>query len=256
MLLEKIERMKKHFSVFLVFISFILGCASTGTVESTKIAPSEIYQEYSISARRNQTNVSAIFREDGALGTTVDLDAPSKIEHNGKEMRENPPSFLKGTTYYDEVSRFEPAHKFVYTDSAGKIYQNEIRLEPLEISGDSFNLSGAGTNRIPVSRPVGASETIIVSLTSETAPPPKETNTNANTNPDDAPTYSFTVPANLDETRAAFIIEPSLLKKFAPGKAHLSFEVRKEVTATQMTNKGGKMTFSYESASVAVNVLN
>ena len=65
------------------------GCRSCDTVESTKIAQSEIYQDYTVDASDSGTHVTATFRVSGSTGTTIDLDAPSKIEYNGRELGEN-----------------------------------------------------------------------------------------------------------------------------------------------------------------------
>jgi hypothetical protein len=246
--------MKKHLPVFLIIILFVMGCASTETIESSKVSPSEIYQEYSISSDSNQTRISTVFRVGGAMGTTVDLDAPSKIEHNGREMAEMAPSFLKGTTYLYQSDQFEPVHQFVYTDASGKVYQNEIRLEALEIDAKSINLSLSAKNKIPLSRRVGDDETVLLTLVSDTRAP--QSNVNANKTNENIDIYSLTRPVNLDETRTALVMEPYQLKKFVPGKAKISVEVRKETGLKQAADKGGKMVFTYESADAVANVLN
>jgi hypothetical protein len=231
---------------------FVWGCASTETIESTKVAPTEIYRDYSISATRAQTNVTVTFRVGGGRGTTVDLAAPAKIEHNGAEMSEQPPSFLKGTTYYSSTRGFDPAHRFIYTDAAGKTYGNEIRLEALEIPGADFNLSRTETNRIPLSRAVREDENLSVSLDSETKPTSTVTNTNANS--ENVPGYSLSYTATLDETRTTLIIDSHRLRQFVPGKAHLNVELRKTEPLKEAADKGGEMTFTYQTG-VAVNVL-
>lgn len=247
--------MKKHFPAFLVFVSLVLGCASTETIESTKVPPNEIYQHYSVAATRDETHVSATFRLEAAWGKTVDLDAPARIEHNGREMKEIAPSFMSGTNYKYVSDRFEPAHQFVYTDANGKIYRNELNIEPLEIRGNSFNLSRLEANRIPLTRAVGENEQVNISLASETSPPPTESNANANLNLKNEENHSLYQTAELDKTRGVLIITPDKLKRFVPGKAFINVRIQKEEKPKQRTVKGGAMIFTYESASIPVKVL-
>lgn len=249
---RQFENMKKHFPVFAIFILFVWGCASTETIESTKVAPTEIYQDYSIEASRSQTNVTATFRVGGGRGTTVDLNAPSRIEHNGTTMSEKPSSFLKGTTYYSSSSRFEPAHLFVFTDANGKTYRNEIRLELLDVVGNNFNLSPSETSRIPLSRSVRNDENISVSLDSEAKP--SAAITNANVDSENVPSYSLSYVATLDEIGSTLIIDRHQLRKFIPGKARLNIEVRKAESVKDATDKGGSISFVYRTGAT-VNVL-
>ena len=245
--------LQKHLLVFLVLLFGVLGCASWETVESTKVAPSEIYQSYSISGTKNSTRVNATFRVGGATGSTVDLDAPSTISHNGKEMSESAAGFLKGTDYNDSASAFVPNHKFSFKDASGKVWENEISLEGLEITSPNITISKANGGTITLSRAVGKDENVEFSLVSEkTAPASSNSNSN-NKKPE--LDYSSALQINIDETRTSVKIEPFSLKNFVDGKANLTVTIRKNKTV-QQSAKGGALDFSYEGQKVAVTVVN
>jgi hypothetical protein len=244
--------MRKHFPVFLVFIVLVLGC-SFQTVESTKIAPSEISQVYNVSLKKTETNVIAHFYTDGA---TVDLDAPSRIELNGREMRESPPSFLKTTDYHYDSSKFESSFQFAFFASDGKIYRNEMNIEPLEIIGQYPNLSRSGETKFQLSRAVAPNESVSFSLRSQQIQfVSDQTNAgNSNTNSQPTQTFSAEDTVRLDNTRTFFTIDSKQLKNFAPGKASLKIEVVKHSDLQQSTGKGGHLSIRYESQTLSFDV--
>ncbi len=246
--------LQKYLPVFIVFLFGVLGCASTETIESTKVAPTEIYQDYSIRGTKNNTLVMAIFRVGGPTGSTVDLDAPSKILHNGKEMNESKPGFLKGTDYNGSANQFVSNHKFSFTDAGGKVWENEISLEALEINPQNLTISKLNGGTIALSRAVGQDETVVFSLVSEKTPPPSS---NSNLNAKKLPEldYSTNLEIKFDKARSSVRIEPNSLKNFVDGKATLKVTVRKN-KAAQQSAKGGTLEISYESQNVPVNVGN
>lgn len=245
--------LKKYLPVFIVFLFGVFGCASTETIESTKVSSTEIYQSYIIQGSKNSTSVTVTFRVGGSTGSTVDLDAPSKIEHNGKEMNESAPGFLKGTDYHDSANNFVANHKFTYTDAGGKVWQNEVSLDALEITGKDLKFSKANGGTITLSRAIGEDENIEILLVSEKTPPPA-TNSNSN-NKTPEKDYSTNLQINFDTSRTIAKIEPSSLKNFVDGKANLSLTIRKN-KPVQQSAKGGSLDFTYESQKVAANVIN
>lgn len=242
----------KHLFVFLVFLFGVLGCASTETVESTKVAPTEIFQSYAIRGSKNNTSVTATFRVGGGTGSTVDLDAPSKVDHNGKPMNEGAPSFLKGTDYSASNSEFVGTHKFAFTDASGKVWENEINIDALEINGQNITISKATGGTIILSRPVGNDENVEFLLNTQEALRPVS---NANNSNSSSPNGSTTLQYKFDNARSTVTIEPFSLKNFANGKAKLSVTVRKN-KSTQQSAKGGALDISYESAKITANVGN
>lgn len=245
--------LQKHLFVLAIFIFGVLGCRSTETIESTKVAPTEIYQGYTIRGSKNSTEINATFRVGGPTGSTVDLDAPGKIEHNSKEMDESKPGFMKGTDYNASAGEFVSNHKFAYTDSSGKIWENEINLEALEISAKDLNISRAVGSAITFSRPIGKDENVEISLESEKTPPASNNSNASNKMPEKI--YSTRLQVSFDDNQMTAKIEPFSLKNFVDGKANLSVTVRKN-KPVQQSAKGGSMDFTYESQKVSVNVVN
>lgn len=245
--------LQKYLPVFLVFLFGVLGCASTETIESTKVSATEIYQSYIIYGSKNSTSVNATFRVGGSTGSTVDLDAPAKIEHNGKEMTESAPGFMKGTDYNDSASQFVSNHKFKFTDANGKVWENDIALDALEITSQNLSFSKLNGGTFTLSRPLGKDETIEISLTSEKNPPPSSNGNSNNKKPE--LDYSTSLHPTFDQAGTTAKLEPSALKNFVDGKANLQVTIRKNKAASQSA-KGGSLDFTYEAQKVSVNVVN
>lgn len=245
--------LQKHLIVFLVFLFGVLGCASVETIESTKVSPSEIYQEYTIRGNKKNTFASATFRVGGATGSTVDLDAPSKVAHNGNEMSESGPGLLKGTTYNTNTSEFISKHKFSYTDASGKVWTNEISLEGLEMTSPNITISKANGGTITLSRAVGKDENVEFLIVSEKTAPTSSNSNSKNKQPESE--YSTNLQFSFDEARSSIKIEPFSLKNFVDGKADLKVTVRKN-KATQQSAKGGALDFVYESQKIVATVGN
>lgn len=246
--------LKKHFPVFLIALFVVLGCASTETVESTKVSPTEIYQDYAVSGNQSGTSVTATFRVAGPTGSTVDLDAPSTIEHNGKPMNESGPGFLKGTNYGVTATNFVTQHKFKYTDAAGKVWENEVSLEPLEITTTNLAVSKANGATLTLSRPVATDEVVEFSIASEKTPPVTPNNSNAENQPNRIePDYSARLQVKFDDARNTVKIEPFSLKNFVDGKAAVKLTVRRN-KPVQQSAKGGSIAIEYQSQTVGVIV--
>lgn len=244
--------LQKYLPVFLIFLIGVLGCRSTETIESTKVSATEIYQDYTIRGSKSNTSVTATFRVSGQTGSTVDLDAPAKIDHNGKEMSESKPGLLKGTDYQDSANEFVSNHKFKFTDADGKVWENEIGLDALEITAKDISISKTNGGTITLSRSVGKNENVEFSITSEKTPP--STNTNANSN-SSTPNYSTNLQFSFDASRTSIKVEPSSLKNFIDGKANILMTVRKNNDA-QQSAKGGSMNIIYEAQKVSANIVN
>jgi hypothetical protein len=243
----------KILPVFLIFLSMILGCASTETVESTKVAPTEIYQSYLIRGTKSSTSVNATFRVGGQTGSTVDLDEPSSVSHNGKQMTESAPGFMKGTDYHDSANQFVSNHKFSYKDAGGKVWENEISLDAVEITSPNLTVSPSSGGTITLSRPVGKDEKIEFSLVSEKAQPASNSSNSNSKTPEK--NYLITLQVDFDQTRTMAKIQPNSLKNFVDGKAKLSLVVSKNKSA-QQSAKGGSLDFTYESEKIPVSVVN
>jgi hypothetical protein len=241
--------LQKYLPVFVVFLFVILGCASTETIESTKVSASEIYQSYVIESNKNKTNVTATFRIGGHTGTTIDLDAPAKVEHNGKPLNESGEGFFKGTDYQFSGA-FTENHRFAYTDSNGKVWQNEISLSPLEMTSKDIIISKSGSGVINLSRPVGEDESVDFSIYSEKH---SMSNSNSGNNVSEFD-YQSSLRVDLDPSRTMAKVRNLSLQKFVIGKARISLIVRKN-KGVQHSAKSGAMDITYQSQDAAANVV-
>jgi hypothetical protein len=225
------------------------------TVESTKIPQSEITQTYIVEGTREHTDITAYFNQ-GSWGSSVDLDAPSKIEYNGSELSQSTITMLRGTVYGTSLTGVEKNHRFVYTNNDGKIFRNEMSFEPLDISVNQITVSRSQETKISLSRVVGNDEKVSISLDSSEKRPDSGNSNNA---PEmfkkDAPEYELFLNNELDENRSAIILKPKNLRKFVNGKAVLTVEISRELPLQQQTEAGGTMRWNYSSTAEA-NVTN
>ena len=232
---------------FAVLIFVGLGCQTLETVESTKIPQNEIRQTYVVTATRESTQVTAYFNQ-GSWGKSVDLDAPSRIEHNGAELAQNSMTFLTGTTYGRNQPGVETVHRFVYTNNDGKVFRNELSFEPLELPAGEIFIKRSEETVVRLSRPVGQDEKVSISLKSLQEHPDSD---NSNAAPKNAKTnseeYDLFLNNELDESRSAIILKPKNLKKFVNGKAVLTIEISRDLPLQQETPAGGTMRWSYSS---------
>ena len=246
---------KKNFYLFPILILLTFGCRSCDTVESTKIAQSEIYQDYMVDASDSGTRVTATFRVSGSTGTTVDLDTPSKIEYNGRELGENLRSIMTGTNYTFSSGVFTGSHQFTYTNGEGKVFLNELSFEPIELVGAPAVINLKEKTVIMLSRRVYETESLETSVVSLE----KQPETNANSNPTgnktpDGPSYSMDLHQNYNSDRTAIIIEAGGLKNFVPGKAEIVVNVRANKDLQQKNKAGGSMSYKCSSKAQPVNI--
>lgn len=225
-----------------------LGCAMLDTVESTKIPQAEIQQVYRVSADKNGTHAAAIFYH-GNWGKTVDLDAPSRIEHNGSEMPQITPNLIKGTTYDVFSEQFQPAHEFVYVNGDGRAFRNRIGFEPIEIGQAEIKIGRTRETVVPLSRAVRENEEISISLSSAEKRPAAVLSNAANAEPAPAGAdeYDLTLNGELDGGRAAIVLKPKNLKNFKTGKAVLRIEVARNLDLKEATPAGGSIGYAYRS---------
>ncbi len=247
--------MTRHLPAFLIFTFAILGCASSETVESTKVLPGEVYQAYDISAGKSYTNITATFRVGNASGATIDLDAPCRIESNGQEMKEIAPFFLKGTTYELNSNEFVSEVHFKFTAADGSTYENQTKMIPIEISEPANQISRLAKNTIKLTRPLEKDEQLTLSVSSSEAHPANTNSANAIRKADQTE-YSIDDPIGIGEGQNSFVIDNEKLRSFKIGAAVLKIIVRKRKNLEQALPKGGEINFSYESAANAVRIVN
>lgn len=227
--------------IIVITAIFLTACPSTETVESTRISPTAIYQEYNVNASKNGTTVWATFRVGNENGKTIDLDAPSKIELNGKEMTEMAPAFMSGTAYKAEFPKVETPLQFVFTNADKKVYRNDLSFAPIEIISKNIIVSRRKPFVVKMSRAVSDNEEISLSV-SGTAKDKSENSSGAE--------------VELDSTRTTATIKSVDLKEIINGKAKISFLIRQRQSLKQATTTGGTLKFTYQSVDVPARIIN
>lgn len=238
--------------LFFLTISFMflsLACvqASVETVSSNTVQASQIYQIYNIETSKAKTEIVAAFRIGGATGTTLELTAPANVFYNNQPLPVSAPGNLigtnykmKGTDYRTFLDNFQSSHEFSYTDADGKTYVNSISLAPVEISAKgAINLEMENPTTIPLSRVIGANETLTVAIDSIID--------------DEIPTNGNTVYFN--EKRNAIVITPQYwsAKQLKP-RAELQIKIKKSGSVSNGTPLGGSISAVYKAAPVMISV--
>ena len=227
------------FLPLLLLALFGSACIFPETVESTRVPAAEIRQTYHIAADRDGTHVSAVFYHGDK---TVDLDGPSRIEHNGGELPQISPGFFKGTTYERRDEIFAPRHAFVYTDGEGRTFRNELVFQPVEIKASGLEISRSRETSVPLSRDVEEGERVTVTLVSLEKRPADDAK-----KPNGERLDELTLNDELDDARTAVVLKPKNLKNFTGGRATLKIEVSRELPLQQATPAGGSRGWSYTS---------
>lgn len=238
--------MKVFLSILLFLTIVSSGCYSIETVESTNISSADVYQSYYIRADKDRTSVTATFRVGSKSGATIDLDAPSKVEDNGKQIPEIAPSGWKGTTYEESANKFVGQHQFTYTDGNGKVFLNEISFLPIEFSAKSIDkISRSAQTLIPLSRSVSKDEDVSASVSGKVK--------SAKDKPNEVATDSVNI--KLDPSRSALVIEPNDLKNFIGGKVDVSLTLEKNESLKQAGAKGGDVQIIYETQGISLPIV-
>lgn len=232
---------KLLFAVFVLL--FAVSCVSTETIESTNVVAEEVYQDYDVRLSKNSSNALATFRVRGKTGTTIDLDAPAKIELNGKAMTESKPGFLTGTNYQFFAPSLGLQYQFLFTNADGKTYQNETSLMALELTATTLNLSKSQPTAIPLSRALAADEELEVVINGQAAA-------------DEKASSLVSTGLKTDASRAIGLLDPKLLKDVAAGEGELRVECSKGGALKQHTKAGGAIKITYSAASIPVKIVN
>ena len=139
--------MKKIF--FAAAIVFISSCASNEIGHSKDVNQDEIHQGYSVSydEEKNETDIHVFFRFAGPNGTTLILDAPSKVEMDGTPLQKDENTGV-GCYYFKKVNVNLPDKEYVFTftDINGKKFENKLNFRNMmEIGRSSSKIKEAIT---------------------------------------------------------------------------------------------------------------
>lgn len=128
----------------------LTGCYSTEVSKSSLVNQDAIYMDYSVyfDAESKNADARAVFRFESWKGNTLDLDAPSSIQVNGKAMNGDK-EFLVGYVYRaNRVQNENNEYTFTFTDTEGKVYKNKAVLNPIEIKSDLKKINKNESNTI------------------------------------------------------------------------------------------------------------
>lgn len=221
------------------------GCASTDSIESTKIAAASVYQSYNVNASRDGTIVKAQFRVGNSSGVTIDLDAPAKIEVNGVAPAENVNVMFAGTFYKINDANSSPQLEFAFTNNDGKIYRNSFYFEAVEFGVTEITLKRGVINKIPVTRiQKDSNVNFQINLI------PAATNSQSN----GEMISGESINSDFDEKTSSLVIQPDVLKKLKIGAARLEMNIYRGVLLTEKTAAGGRIDFNYRAAPVSVRI--
>lgn len=240
--------MKKAFLVGIFLFLLQAGCVSRETVVSTHVNPADVYQDYAIFGNQKETKIYAFFRVGGSTGTTIDLEAPSKVESDGKSMARVPPNFMKGLNYTASEEGYKAFHEIIFTASDGKDYRNTIALEAIEFNTEeAIVLRRSQTNFISLTRAISqdSSEKLNLVLSNEDF----ETQEKKRVKVD--------LPNTYDTSENALIISSKNLQKMPAGSnAMIIMEVGKSITLPQKTGAGGNLSINYSAKPLKVQIAN
>jgi len=136
----KISRKAWKLALTLVFMPLVSGCIET--VDSNQVSEDSIYQTYRLnySEETRQLVASAAFNVGGPWGTTVRLQAPSRVLLNDLQLSER--SFL-GTTYEGRwTAPFSMGpHRWTWIDQQGDGHIHSISIVPFQVENPPRSVS-------------------------------------------------------------------------------------------------------------------
>jgi hypothetical protein len=128
--------MYKAFLGCIIFVSilFISSCTSNEIGSSKDVNPESIYFDYRVwgDEEGGDMTIKLQYRFAGKNGTTLLLEAPSKVEFDGVAIKAD--SSKRLGAYYEasrSVKDFAGKHSIVFTDLNGKQYREEFSFQPI-----------------------------------------------------------------------------------------------------------------------------
>jgi hypothetical protein len=112
------------------------ACTSNEIGSSRDVNPASVYFDYNVwgDEEGGTMNVKLQYRFAGANGTTLLLEAPSKVEFDGVQLRAD--SSRMAGAYYEvikPISEFTGRHTIVFTDPENKQYREEFSFHPISL---------------------------------------------------------------------------------------------------------------------------
>lgn len=202
--------------------------------ESINIDQNRIYSNYTYEydADNNRSTVTAVFRLDNAGGRKVELSYPARVDFNGEGL-----TWRGGLGSY-QLTNFGMMHggTFNYHDLDNNTYSNQVPLvTPTEIPFGITSISQSGNFFLPWNGPaLQPGETIRVRI-------------NAGT------TRNFTT-SMVGATH--IVLDQNQLMGLTPGSGTIQIERETYGGLSSSNISGGRMTTTYKSRRIFINISN
>lgn len=202
--------------------------------ESINIDQNRVYSNYTYEydADNNRSTMTAVFRMDNNGGRKIELSHPARVDFNGDGL-----AWRGGIgSYQTTINGLMNGGRFNYYDLDNNTYTNDVLpLTPTEIPFGINNISQSGNFFLPWDGPaLQAGETIRVRITAGT-------------------TRTFTT-SMVGATH--IILNQNQLAGLTPGSGTIRIERESYSGLTSSNLSGGRMTSTYKSRRVFINISN
>lgn len=221
----------------LVIAIILFSCASNETSESNKVLQSEIFQSYSItySSSNNDLDVFAGYRFGGENGTTLKLVEKSMVFYNDIELKSHTSGWF-GTSYsYKKQTTYSPQHRLKYINNDGEVFENSIELFKAEpILKDNKITKSQGCIIEWDGQATSGKDNLQISIA--------DSNQTLLFKPEMVGANSLT-------------IKPEQIKQLKVGVGNISIERQIFSSLQKPTLKGGKISSTYHSKTIKINIV-
>lgn len=221
-----------------ILLATFTGC-SCESEKASMANPEAVHQTYSVTfdAGTKKTSASARFRFGGATGTNLELDGVAKVVHSSCELK-RANSF--GVYYVGATDGYQPQHEFTYTDTAGKVYTNAIRLAAIDFAADMPVEISRGKPLVVrfAGDAVAVGERVSLSLLQPTQP------------------QAVNKTVDVSQPGATQIVMSEIdLQPFADGDATLSLSRMSNQSLQAATSRGGGISATYSAAARKIKIV-
>lgn len=212
----------------------VLFFTSCKREESINIDQNRIYSNYAYeyNADNNRSTMTAVFRIDNSGGRKIELSYPARVDFNGEGL-----SWRGGIGSYQLTSNgLSSQGRFNYHDLDENIYTNDVpSMLPIEVPFGITSISQSGNFFLPwQGAPLQAGETIRVRISAGTTR-----------------TFTTTISGS-----SHIILTQNQLSGLTPGNGTIQIERESYVNLVSSNLSGGRMTSTYKSRRVFINISN
>lgn len=218
----------------------ILSSACLETVDSTEVDSGTIHQRYSViySEADDMVTASASFHVGGQFGTTIRLQAPSRVSLNGRELQEQNFLGISYTARWREA--LSPAYSWNWIDQEGKNYQNQIVVLPIGLSSIPREWSSSQEIRLTTTGPaLQSQDTISIQVQQH--------------NPDGTPRGKW-LRARIINSHEIRVTLHSDSDPLISGNAEVIISRERQAPLQEATERGGLLVGSYRMAPFSVQI--